>query len=148
MLFLPCHSNISLTSPASIFSTKKKITMCKQKVQFRNTQSVKPQQSSKQCIFAKKRYSCQIVVIVVVFPCLWASVCKPAQNKNWWNFIISKWLKIIELGAGPVAKWLSSRAPLRQPRVSLVWIPGADMVPLIRQRWGGVPCTTTRRTHN
>ena len=40
--------------------------------------------------------------------------------------------KIDFLGAGPVAAWLSSRAPLWQPRVSLVWILGSDMAPLIR----------------
>ena len=34
-------------------------------------------------------------------------------------------------GAGPVAGWLSSRAPLRQTRVSPVWILGTDMAPLI-----------------
>ena len=38
------------------------------------------------------------------------------------------------MGAGPRAQWLSSRAPLQQPRVSLVWILGADMAPLIRPR--------------
>ena len=35
-------------------------------------------------------------------------------------------------GAGPVAEWLSSCALLRRPRVSLVQILGADMVPLLR----------------
>ena len=39
--------------------------------------------------------------------------------------------KIKNEGASPVAKWLSSRAPLRRPRVSPVWILGADMAPLI-----------------
>ena len=37
-------------------------------------------------------------------------------------------------GAGPVAEWVSSHAPLWQPRVSLVWILGADMTPLVRPR--------------
>ena len=36
------------------------------------------------------------------------------------------------LGAGPVAEWLSSHAPLWWPRVSPVQILGADMAPLIR----------------
>ena len=35
-------------------------------------------------------------------------------------------------GADPVAEWLSLYAPLQQPRVSLVWILGVDMAPLIR----------------
>ena len=39
--------------------------------------------------------------------------------------------KFAEFGAGSVAEWLSSLAPLRQPRV---WILGADMVPLVRPR--------------
>ena len=34
--------------------------------------------------------------------------------------------------AGPVAKWLSSHAPLRQPGVSLVRILGADEAPFIK----------------
>ena len=41
-------------------------------------------------------------------------------------------LKKIMCGAGPVAKWLSSHAPLRRSRVSPVWILGTDMAPLIR----------------
>ena len=36
------------------------------------------------------------------------------------------------LGAGPVAEWLSSHAPLWWPGVLLVWILGPDMTPLIR----------------
>ena len=36
------------------------------------------------------------------------------------------------LGAGPVAEWLSSRAPLQWPGVSPVQILGVDMAPLIR----------------
>ena len=51
-------------------------------------------------------------------------------------------------GSGLMAKWLSSCALLQQPRVSLVWILGADMALLIRPCWGGVPHTTTRGTHN
>ena len=51
-------------------------------------------------------------------------------------------------GAGPVVRWLSSRAPLWQPRVSPVQILSADMAPLIRPCWGGVQHATTRRTHN
>ena len=38
-----------------------------------------------------------------------------------------------EYGASPVAEWLSLRAPLRQPRVSLVQILGVDMTPRIPQ---------------
>ena len=37
-------------------------------------------------------------------------------------------------GAGPVAEWLSSRALLGWPRVSLVQILGTDMAPLVRPR--------------
>ena len=37
-----------------------------------------------------------------------------------------------ESWAGPVAKWLSLRPPLQQPRVSPVQILGADMAPLMR----------------
>ena len=51
-------------------------------------------------------------------------------------------------GASPVAKWLSSRTPLRRPRVSPVRILGTDMAPLIRPCWGGVPHSTTSRTYN
>ena len=51
-------------------------------------------------------------------------------------------------GAGPVAEWLSSRVPLRRPRVSLVRILGADMAPLVRPCRGGIPYVTTRRTCN
>ena len=39
--------------------------------------------------------------------------------------------KIKDMGAGSVAEWLSSCAPLQRPRVQ---IPGADMAPLIRPR--------------
>ena len=53
-----------------------------------------------------------------------------------------------QLGASPVAKWLSSRAPLQWPRVSPVRILGADTAPLIRPRWGSIPHATTRRIHN
>ena len=35
-----------------------------------------------------------------------------------------------KLGAGPMAEWLSSRALLQRPRVSL----GVDVAPLIRPR--------------
>ena len=37
-----------------------------------------------------------------------------------------------EAGADPMAEWLSSHAPLQWPRVSLVWILGMDVAPLIR----------------
>ena len=40
----------------------------------------------------------------------------------------------LQKGAGPVAEWSSSRAPLRQLKVSLVQILGVDMAPLIRPR--------------
>ena len=36
-----------------------------------------------------------------------------------------------EAGAGPVAEWLSSRAPLQRPRVQIL---GADMALLVRSR--------------
>ena len=51
-------------------------------------------------------------------------------------------------GASPMAEWLSSHAPLQQPRVSLVRILGADLAPLVRSCWGSVPHAITRRTHN
>ena len=40
----------------------------------------------------------------------------------------------VEAGAGPVAKWLSSRPLLQAASVSLVRILGADMAPLIKAR--------------
>ena len=40
----------------------------------------------------------------------------------------------VNLGAGPMAEWLSLRAPLRRPRVLLVRILGVDMAPLVRPR--------------
>ena len=46
----------------------------------------------------------------------------------------------------PVAKWLSSRAPFWQPRVSLVGILGTDMVLLIKPCWGGIPHAITKDT--
>ena len=51
-----------------------------------------------------------------------------------------------DFGAGPVAEWLSSPTPLRRPRVSPVWILGADVAPLIGPCWDGVPHSTTRYT--
>ena len=45
----------------------------------------------------------------------------------------------------PVAEWLSSRVPLRRPRVQIL---GVDMARLVRPRWGSVPHPTTRRTCN
>ena len=51
-------------------------------------------------------------------------------------------------GAGPVAEWLSSRAPLPWPGVSPVQVLGADMAPLIQPCWGSIPRATARRTHN
>ena len=47
-----------------------------------------------------------------------------------------------------MAEWLSLHALLQRPRVSLVWILGVDMAPLIRPRCGGVLHSTTRRTYN
>ena len=44
----------------------------------------------------------------------------------------SRLIKITIIGASPVAEWLSSCAPLRQPRVSPVRILGANMAPFIR----------------
>ena len=43
-------------------------------------------------------------------------------------------VKIQKAGAGPVAEWLSSCAPLWWPRVLLVRILGVDMASLIRPR--------------
>ena len=48
------------------------------------------------------------------------------------NRQVSILLKDMDVGAGPVAEWLSSRTPLRWPRVSPVRILGADMAPLIK----------------
>ena len=44
------------------------------------------------------------------------------------NFITKLYLE----GAGPKAKWLSSHTLLQQPRVSLLWILGADMAAHVR----------------
>ena len=52
-------------------------------------------------------------------------------------------LKSIDEGASLLAEWLSSRAPLQRPRVLLVRILGADMAPLIRPCWSGMPHDTT-----
>ena len=41
-------------------------------------------------------------------------------------------LKDHEMGAGPMAEWLSLRPLLQQPRVLLVLILGADMAPLVK----------------
>ena len=43
-------------------------------------------------------------------------------------------LQDIITGAGPLDEWLSSCAPLQRPRVSPIWILGADMVPLVTLR--------------
>ena len=48
----------------------------------------------------------------------------------------------------PVAEWLGSCALLWRPGVSLVWILGVDMAPLIKPCRSGIPHATTRRTHN
>ena len=47
-----------------------------------------------------------------------------------------------------MAEWLDSRAPLWWSRVLPAGILGVDLAPLIRPRWGGVPLSTTRRTHS
>ena len=41
-------------------------------------------------------------------------------------------LKTIPVGVGPMAEWLSLRAPLWWPGISLVRILGVDMAPLIK----------------
>ena len=46
------------------------------------------------------------------------------------SFILG--VKYLDLGASPMAEWLSSCAPLPQPRASPVRILGADMAPLVR----------------
>ena len=51
-------------------------------------------------------------------------------------------------GAGPVAKRLTLRTLLQQPRVLPVQVLGADMALLLRPCWGGIPHATTRRTCN
>ena len=51
-------------------------------------------------------------------------------------------------GAGPVAEWLSLRAPLWRPRVSSVWILGADLTPLIKPCSGSIPHSRTRSTYS
>ena len=56
--------------------------------------------------------------------------------------------KVEIMGAGPVAKWLSSRAPLRRSRVLLVRILGTEMAPLIKPCWCGVPHSRARRTYD
>ena len=47
-------------------------------------------------------------------------------------FCICTCLQIKKLRDRPVAEWLGSHAPIRQPRVFLVHILGADRVPLIK----------------
>ena len=58
------------------------------------------------------------------------------------SFVMTQDLKNKNVGAGPVAEWLSSRALLLCPRVSLVQILGTDMAQLIKPRWGGIPHAT------
>ena len=70
-----------------------------------------------------------------------------ACQKNFALFVCFKKNFTTYLGTGPVAKWLSSHALLRRPRVSSVQILGVDTAPLIKPCWGGVPHATTRRTH-
>ena len=51
-------------------------------------------------------------------------------------------------GAGPMAEWLGSHAPLQWPGVLPVWVLGTDMAPLTGPCWGGVPHATVGMTHN
>ena len=51
-------------------------------------------------------------------------------------------------GAGSMANWLSSCTLPQWPRISLVWILGADMALLIKPCWGGIPHGTTRITYS
>ena len=67
--------------------------------------------------------------------------------------VVSKYKQIFWGGwsgrpCGRVVKFTHSASPLKQPRVSQVQILGADMTPLVRPWWGGVPHATTRRTHS
>ena len=60
------------------------------------------------------------------FPLLLAfSSIKLIECENW--FITRQWS-----GTGPMAEWLSSRAPLWRPWISPIWILGADTAPLFR----------------
>ena len=68
------------------------------------------------------------------------------ENASRWLLMVAR--KKLRNRADPVTKWLSSCTPLRWPRVFLIRILGADMAPLIRPRYGGVPHATTRRIHN
>ena len=65
----------------------------------------------------------------------------PQDHSNFSNSAVIK----KTVGAGSVAEWLRSHAPLRWPRVRML---GTDMAPLVRPRLGGVPHPTTRRTCN
>ena len=47
-----------------------------------------------------------------------------------------------------MAEWLSSCTLLQWPRVSLIWILGADVALLVRPCLGSVPYSTTRRIYN
>ena len=59
---------------------------------------------------------------------------KIATKKSCYKAVVAGYLCILKStdGASPVAKWLSSPAPLLQLRVSLVQILGADMAVLVR----------------
>ena len=62
--------------------------------------------------------------------------------KRMWKFK----QKDLNLGASPVAEWLSSFTPLRWPKVSPVPILGVDRAPLLRPCRGDIPHSTTSRT--
>ena len=57
------------------------------------------------------------------------------KDKKWGQHLLGfcfVLLNSMRYRAGPVAEWLSLRALLQQPRVSLVQILGANMAPLIK----------------
>ena len=66
-------------------------------------------------------------------------------NRSIWQLLTPKIVKMLRsrAWASPMAKWLRSLCPpLQWPRVSLVWILGADTALLIRPCWGSVPHST------
>ena len=57
------------------------------------------------------------------------------ERKKIFNLVISQVKTLMDVVLKNIlglAKWLDWRAPLLGPRVSLVWILGADLAPLIR----------------
>ena len=90
----------------------------------------------------------EIVFCYLVFASVWFCEIKACHDS--WYFIGFTITVKNPLVVGP-ALWpsgLSSCAPLGRPRVSLVWILGANTAPLIKPCWGGIPHTTTRRNYN